>query len=382
MRPVSAAFLRTLHGSHVMTARARVCSDFQTGTNPTGTEIPIIAGDVTHDGTADVRATLDLTTDGTQKWPANAGALLAPYGNEIFIERGVAYGNGVTEWVSQGYYRIDRPEQDVVPDGEIRISGSDRMAGIIDARLEAPRQWNGGTTTYGAVISQLVREVYPLATIEWDDFTSGDFIGRTLVTEDDRFGFCDDLVKSVGKIWYWDYRGVLVIKDPPNASNPVWTVDAGKGGVLVEMSRELTRQGVRNIVVATGEAADQTPPARGVARDANPNSPTYYAGRFGPVPQFFSSPLLLTNAQAAEAARSLLQQSLGLPYNVDWASIANPALEPYDPVIIKYPDRLRSGTFRTETHIIDQHKLGLTADAPSSATTREQTVVLITTQEG
>lgn len=381
MRPVSAKFLRTLRGSHVMTARATVCTTFQTGTAPTGTVIPIIAGDVVHDANADVRATLDLTTDGTQMWPRTADALLAPYGNEVFVERGVAYGNGVTEWVSQGYFRINSPAQDAAPDGPIRISGSDRMAGIKDARLEAPVQFSGATT-YGAVVNQLVTDVYPLATIQWDDASNGLFLLRSLVAEQDRFGFLNDLVKSLGKIWYWDYRGVLMIKSPPSSTSSVWTVDAGSSGVLVQMSRELTREGVNNIVVATGEAGDQTAPARGVARDDSPVSPTYWRGRFGPVPQFFSSPFITTNTQAATAARTLLLKSLGLPYNVNFRSVANPALEPYDPITIKYPERSRSRNLTTETHIIDQLKVGLTHVDPTAATTREQTTILITTTEG
>lgn len=381
MRPVSQAFLRSLPGSHVMVSRARVCTTFQTGTNPAGTEIPILGGDVTLDASADIRATLDLTTDGTGMWPVEGSDLITPYGNEVFVERGIRYGNGVTEWVSQGYFRIDTPEQDEVPDGPIRIAAPDRMAGIIDARLEAPVQF-GATAQYGDVVEQLVTQVYPLATVEWPDGGDGNFLLRALIAEEDRFGFLNELVTSAGKIWYWDHRGVLVIKDPPDPDTPVWTVAAGKGGVLVEMSRELTRKGVYNAVVATGEAGDTTAPARAVARDINTDSPTYYLGRFGPVPRFYSSTFITSNAQAASAARSLLLTALGLPYNVEFRSVANPALEPYDPVLIKYPERSRSATLLEEVHIIDTLKLGLTHADPTAATTREQTVVLISTEEG
>lgn len=381
MRPVSTAFIRSLQGSHVMTARARVCTTFQTGTNPTGTVIPIIAGDVTMSADADVRATLDLTTDGTGMWPVDGRDLLTPYGNEVFVERGIAYGNGVTEWVSQGYFRIESPEQDEVPDGPIRISGSDRMAGIVDARLEAPVQFPS-TAQYGDVVEQLVWQVYPTATIQWPDGGDGNFLLRAMIAEEDRYDFLNNLVTSAGKIWYWDHRGILVIKNPPDPDNPVWTVAAGKGGVLIEMSRELTRKGVTNAVVATGEAGDTTPPARAVARDDNTDSPTYYYGAFGPVPRFYSSPFITTNAQAASAARALLLTSLGLPYSADFSAIANPALEPFDPVLVRYPERARSASLLDEVHIIDTLKLGLTHDVPTTATTREQTVVLIATQEG
>lgn len=381
MRAVSLRFLSALLGSHVMVSRATVLTTFQNGTAPSGTVIPILGGDVTHDGNADIRATLDMLTDGTAKWPRSQDAAFAPYGNEIFIQRGVDFGNGQVELVSQGYFRIYAVEQDEPPDGPLRIEARDRMSGIIDARLERPLQF-AGNLTYDTVVSQLVRGVYPDALIDWDDAAGSNFLLRTMIAEEDRFGFLNDLITSLGKIWYWDHRGRLQIKSPPNPGNPVWTVKAGRAGVLVSMGRELTREGVYNVVVATGEAGDSTPPARGVARDNNPNSATYWLGRFGQVPKFFSSPFITTNAQAAAAAGAQLLTSLGLPYNVDFRSVANPALEPFDPVTIAYPSRSRGIDLTSETHVIDQLKLGLTHADPTTATTREKTLVLIATEEG
>ena len=68
MRPVSAAFLAALRGSHTMVVRARVCSTFQTGTDPDGTSVSILSGKVTVDGTADIRTTLDMSVDGTGRF--------------------------------------------------------------------------------------------------------------------------------------------------------------------------------------------------------------------------------------------------------------------------------------------------------------------------
>ena len=372
MRPVSAEFLRTLRGSHEFIARARVVEPGLTGTNPDGTFIPILGGSVTMDATADVRSTLDLDTDGTGMWPRRAGDLLAPYGNELFVERGIKYGNGSLEWVSQGYYRIQAPEQDNPPNGPIRLAASDRMASIIEARLLAPRQFDS-SATYGDVVADLVNEVAGY-TIEWDDGTEADTLDRTVLAEEDRFGFLNDLVKALGKVWYFDYRGILVIKDPPDASSPVWDVNHGAGGVLVEMSRDLSREGVYNAVVATGEAADAEVPARAVVYDNNPNSPTYWLGTFGKVPRFYSSSFITTDDQAFSAASSMLRQSLGLPYNVDLSQVPNPALEPLDPVRVSYSD-----SDARELHVLKTLTVPLTATEAQAATTQEQTNVLIGT---
>lgn len=371
MRPVSDAFLRTLTGSHRMVVEARIVEPGLTGVDPDGTALAVLGGDVTLDGTADVRSTLDLTVDGTDMWPSRRSTLLAPYGNEIFVRRGVRLGSGATEWVSLGYHRITRVAQDRPPDGPIRIDGRDRMAGIIAARLTAPAGFGSGATL-GDVVEQLVTEVYPAAGVEWDDATDTETLGRALTCEDDRHAFLRDLVVAHGKIWYWDYRGILVIKDPPASSSPVWDVNSGAHGVLVSMSRDITSDGVYNGIVAIGEATDAAVPARAVVVDNDPTSPTYWHGDFGKVPRFYSSPLLKTDAQAQTAAASMLTRGLGLPHSVDFTAVPNPALEPYDPVRVAYSNR-----HGREVHVLDRLTIPLTADAAMPASTRALPTVVI-----
>lgn len=377
MVPVSPAWTRTIVGSHRALFRATVCDTFQSGTSPTGTRIAIVDGDVTLDGTAAVRGTLDLTTlgisaQGVAMWPERADSTLVPYGNEIFIERGIQYTDDLVEYKGLGYFRIDDTGQNAPPDGPIRISGSDRMAGIVDAKLLAPRQFGSGTTL-GAIVAELVGEVYPDATIEWDDASNLIALTRALVCDFDRHAFLDKLIRSIGKVWWWDYRGILVIKDLPSSTAPVWDIHAESGGVLLRVARRLTRIGVANAIVARGEALDSIDPPRGVAIDANPLSPTYFGGRFGPVPGFITSPAIQTKAQAEAAAETELRRRIGLPHNMDLTATPNPALEPYDPVSVRVP---RSGR---QTHVLDRIRIPLSDRAGMTAATREQTAVLITT---
>lgn len=367
MRPVSAAFLRVLRGSHQMDARATIVTSFQTGTAPSGTEVGVISGDVTHDGTADIRATADLKVSGD--WAEQPDGLLTPYGNEVFIERAVKYGGGSREWVSQGYFRLNSVEQPDAPWGEIRLAGADRMCGIVDARLVSPRQYLPADSVED-VFTDLVLEVYPAATIQYDFDAAGTLLGRSLIADQDRYGFLRDLATGLGKILYWDYRGFLIVASPPDPTVPVFEVNSGAGGVLVTLSRKLSRDGVYNAVVASGEAGDDQAPARAVARDMNPASATFWDGRFGKVPRFYSSPFLTTDAQAQSAAESLLRKVVGLPYSVDFTAVPNPALEPLDSVRITHPDR-------SEVHILETVKVPLSPLEALSATTREQTDVII-----
>lgn len=375
MRPVSDMFLNSLSGSHQAVAEAYVVTSGQTGVTPTGTLIPIFSGDVELDADASIRSTLDLSTDGTGMFPDQSSDLLTPYGNEVFVRTGILFGLGAVEWVSLGYFRIQSVEQEQAPNGPIQISAKDRMSGIVEGRLVNPVQF-ASTDTYGDIVDDLITEIYPWATIEWDDSTDTDAVGRSLIADEDRYQFLDDLVTSVGKIWYWDYRGILVIKDPPDETDSVWRVNSGENGVLVSLNRELSRDGVYNGVVAYGDAMDTEVPARAVVVDNNPSSPTYWNGDFGKVPRYYSSPFITTDAQALSAATSLLKQNLGLPYSVDFNVIPNPALEPYDPVTINFMRRGNNRNF-DEIHVLDKITIPLTNNQPMKAETREQTVVII-----
>ncbi len=369
MLPVSAGFLATVRSSHRIASRVRLITPGATGADPPGTDLRIVDGTVTLDGAADVRGMLDLTLQ--EGWPAGTGTDEAtPYGTELAVSRGVILGNGAVERAPLGIYRIVAVEQDDAPTGTLRVTAADRMSGIVEAKLTAPRPFLS-TATYGAVVADLVQEVYPAQTIEWDDASAAGTLGRTTIVESDRYGFLKDLARSLGKIMYFDYRGVLVIRTVPDPTVPVWDVGAGRGGVLVKLSRAITREGVRNAVVATGEAADDFPPARAVVVDDDPDSPTYWDGPFGKVPEPYSSPLILTNAQAKNAAEQMLAQLKGLPYAVDLTAVPNPALEPYDAVRVVYPPVLgQVPIVIRERHVLEQIRIPLLAAGTLTATTR------------
>lgn len=376
MRPVSAKFLTTIRGSHTAVFRATLCTSFQSGTSPAGTDLPIIGGNVKLSATADVYGTLELTTAG--EWPRDDDTSLAPYGNEIYVERGIEYAVGQREWVGLGYFRIDTLEQDEAPDGPLDISGSDRSAGINDARFGTPRQF-ASSLTRGQLVSLLINEVYPAALIDWDDTALRDgTVGRAVIEERDRGGVLRDFIKSLGKVGYWDYRGRYAIKTPPSTTGAAdWAVDAGRAGVLVQMKRALTREGVYNAFIATGEAADTVTPVVGTAYNLDPTSPTYYRGLFGPVPGFYSSPFLTTTAQCVNAAAAQLRQQLGIPYQVKLSSVPNAAIEPWDVLDAVYPKQARRQSYWTERHVVDGLTIPLDTSTALDIDTRQQQTELI-----
>jgi hypothetical protein len=147
IRPVSASFLSTLRGSHASAVDARICSTYQEGTDPDGVGVEVIEGSVELDGTAEIRSTLDLLTGGDRRWPRRASDALASMGQEVFVRRGLALAGGSVEWVSLGFHRVNTIEQGAPPDGPIRVTATDRMAGLIDGRLLAPVQFPASPPT-------------------------------------------------------------------------------------------------------------------------------------------------------------------------------------------------------------------------------------------
>jgi hypothetical protein len=373
MRPVSNSFLNTVRGPHKAVFRARLVWPWVVGVNPAtaGSPVPVISGDVTFDVNSDVNATMDLTL----AYPFED---INPYAHEIYLERGVMYANGTTEYVGLGYFRVNSVEDTLIRDSDfdgtaIRITGEDRMSNLRDGRVPSPLQFSASTSV-ASVLDFLVQDVMPGVTTVYDtvNWPGGDAASTTLgsdhFVDQDRLGFIQELVAAYGKICYFDYAGRFVVKDPPNTSGtPVFNINSGLNGVLVHATRTISRDGVYNAVVATGEAADaNVPPVYGIAIDNDPASPTFYGGTFGKVPKFFNSSFLVTDAQCAGAAQKLLDASHGLPYSVTLGMVPNPALEAWDVVSVTYSDGY------VEIHIIDQITYSMSVDDEMSIQTRKQ----------
>lgn len=364
MRPVTDAFQEAVHASHQIATLVSVLTATE--------EIPLtaaVAGTVTLDQPAATRGRCDLTLvdDGTlglvPRLPAD---LLTPYGNEIRASRGVLLPTG-PELVSLGIFRIEDVEITDGPEGlQIQVTGQDRSARVIDARFEEPYQVAGGTNAITA-IAAVIAAAWP--DVETDLTPTSRTSPQVLANEgDDRWAFAQSLATSIGYALYFDGDGVLIGRPVATSTTPVDRIAEGEGGVLVRAGRRWTRQGTFNRVIATGENTGEAAPARGVATDLDPTSPTYYYGDYGRVPRFYSSPFIATDDQAADAAAAILARELGTTQQVSFGSIVNPALEPDDVIAVR---RDRAGI--DEDHIIDRLTIPLGHEEAMSGATRATT---------
>lgn len=366
-----ADFAPLVSGSHTARFRCIAVEGFQTGNDPTGDRLNIINGGVDFDATAEVRATGGV--DVVENWPTVRDLRLAPYGNEVFLARGVDQGAFGVTWSPLGYYRIADTDQSDAARGPLSLSLEDRMATIIDSRFLQPRQWLTGTSV-GDIVDEVILEIYPEADIIYDDDSNLAQLGRSLIAEESRYNVLDTLAKGLGKIFYWDTLGRLIFETIPDDDVVNWTVKAGPNGVMVDSNRSLTRDNVYNAVVVLGEGADQQRPVRAVAFDAQESSPTFFGGPFGRVPRFYSSPFITTELQAENAAVNLLRQSLGAPYDVGLSAIPNPAVRPYHVLRVIYNDGSR------EKHVVEKCSIPLNVDDSLGVATRQSTIVHVGVQ--
>ncbi len=370
MRPVSAAFGPAVRASHQAVVKVEVLDLGTVVQTITTSPAAVTSGSVSLDARAASRGRFDLTIvdDGSLGLiPTTAAGLLAPYGNEVRISRGLILPTGVTETPSIGVFRIDAARIDDSADSlTINLSGMDRSARVIDARFEEPYEIASGTLVETAIRNLVTYAIPDVVTV----FPGATYTTPALRAEegDDRWKLAQDLATASGLELFFDGDGALRLQALAGGGT-VTTLAEGSTGVLLSASRNWVREGSYNAVVATGENTGATTPARGVAYDIDPTSPTYYYGPFGKVPMFFQSAFIVTNDQALAAATAMLQRQLGTTQTATFGTIVNPSLEPGDTVRVT---RLRAGI--DEELAIDTLTIPLSADQPMTGQTRARQV--------
>lgn len=365
MRTVSSRFQTAISGSH----RLAISVDVLRGSGVAATIDTVVDGSVTLDITAATRGRVDLTITGDDLIPTSPTDLLAPYGNELQVKRGVRYADGTVELVSLGVFRIDSVEiSDAGAGREIRLSGGDRSVRVIDARFEEPYQITAGTNVATA-IQNTVADALPSITF---DLTSTTMTTPLLSASegDDRWKFVQDLAASIGHALYFDGDGTLVSRPVANtgATAPATQLTEDTDGLLLSADRSWGRAGTYNRVIATGENTGEGAAVRGVATDLNTSSPTYYYGGFGRVPRFYSSQFITTDDQAADAAAAMLSRELGTTQQINFGTVCNPALEPNDVARVT-----RAALGIDEDHIIDSLTIPLGSQGAMTGKTRAVT---------
>ena len=345
MLPMTTRAVNTLRGNHTI----RIYAAAFAAHGGVVDNLPVVSGSVVVDASSQVRRTASVGIGQSDLWPVDPYSILSPLGSEMLISYGIILQDGQTEWIQILRGPITRVTRTVPTSGEdaaILVDVSDRSSKVAQARFDAPAQTVAGATTV-AEITRLITDVLPDVTVF--DRTGDTKVAPQLEMERERWNDgIEKLADSIGAEVYADETGNFIIRTQPTISDPpVWTLDAGEGGILLGEDDETSRDLTYNRVVASGQRVDGTPPVYAVVSDTNPFSPTYISGPFGIKTRFYASPLLTTTGQCTSAATSLLARVNGRHMDVSFKALTNPALEAGDVIRLRFEDR-------DEVHIIDR----------------------------
>ena len=265
---------------------------------------PVTSGSLRADRDSKVRLNCDVSV-AIEEWkdlPIDNRA------GRFVVRRGIGT-LGYREAMPLGEFRVDDITRPSV--GVVTINGSGLEAYVVDARFLQPRTPAYGASTVDQV-RQLVQEALPAAKFTLRN-TTDRRVSATAAYDRERRDAIDALANSIGAEVFVDARGQWVIADTPNPFGgvPVFLIDDGDGGVLVNRQETNTRDRVYNAASVKGTSMDQnTPPVFAWAADLDPRSPTYFYGPFGQKPIFYTSQFFTRVDQCQRYADQLLGEAL------------------------------------------------------------------------
>lgn len=253
-------------------------------------------------------------------------APLAPFGQTLRIDLGVDLGRQGVEWLRRGEFLISTTE---LQGDTVAVEAVGLLTLIEEARFVSPFQPSG---TFASTVKALVE---PALTVEIDSALTDRNVPASLQWDEERLDGLWELLDAWPADAHVRPDGVLYVSDPPTLlPESQYDLTDGVGGTVIQWSSGATRDGAATVVVARGQTADGTQ-VQGVAYDTAAASPLRYGGPFNPlpVPFFFFSPLLVTNAQCTKAANTILARLRRSAAHMLTASIVpNPALQAGDAV--------------------------------------------------
>ena len=368
MIATTAAFQAAVQGSHTMAVEVAVRRRFDS--NDIALLYPI-DGSVSVDAGRATRRTASLTFadyDGTLL-PSNLGSYLTPWGGyEIVIRRGVVYPSGTREMVALGVFTVISASAQADDSGvTISVNLEDR-ASLMSATTFASTYTIASGTNLTTAIANLINNrltnsiivsaptsVYTtpkmaLGNGDWSDPLED--LRRLATAQGWEIGFAAD-------------GTAVAAAHPQFGLAPVATIATGTAGTLLSSSRAYTVDGITNsVTITTGSTYNTADLYTATSRDSDPQSPTYYLNpAVGERNDQISNGVILSTAQAQEAADNIIRQFIGQP--VSFEMIPNPALDVRDTVLVT-----DSRINLNHLVVIDSIEIPLTSDGTMAITGR------------
>ena len=299
--------------------------------------VPVKAGSVTWTTSQQVQGTLSLTVprigavsqdEGARDWtPLAPDSPLAAMGQVLHVQVTVASLVSTDRWdIPLGRFLITQWE---VGATDIRITGKSLFQHLEDDRLTSPTvPYSGGT-----LASELRRLVGGhMGVIVSDALTNRSC--PSMSWGESRI----DAIYEIADAWPARLRegpdGVLYVLPPVPAitERPETTLTDGDAGTVIGVTRQGSRAGIFNRIVARGQEQDDAGQPRFQAIIDQTTGPLRTSGPYGIVTRFFSSPLITSKQAALNSATTMLATSVRQKTTVPVTHTPNPTLTLDTPV--------------------------------------------------
>jgi hypothetical protein len=370
MAIASGAFIDAIrYGSYLVQGRLTIYSH---GT-PTQYQVPISQASITVDRNAAQRRQGSITAELVPSvpppplLPTSPSSLLSPFGNELFLETGINTPGQPIIWYPSGLFTITTVTvDDTTVDLVVTLDVADRSFVISQRVLKKP--YNFPATPSG----NFVAEIQALLNMVWGTPLAYNIVPTDAVVPpasynqgSDPWQAALDMAAAVGYELFFDAQGIVrgyPIPDP--ATQPVvWNFtdeptaifgNPGTGSAAlfgspystpVAVQMQMTRQSIYNDIIVTGVGTSNAPlsntgsnaPVLAEAADTNPQSSTYIGGGLGDVPNFVSTNMVTSAAQAQATANNDLQAALSAAWTITVSAPPNPIFDVDNVVTVTRP---------------------------------------------
>lgn len=299
--------------------------------------VPVKAGSVTWTTSQQVQGTLSLTVprigavsqdEGARDWtPLAPDSPLTAMGQVLHVQVTVASLVSTDRWdIPLGRFLITQWE---VGATDIRITGKSLLQHLEDDRLTSPTvPYSGGTLAselrrlvgghMGVIVSDALTN-RPCPSMSW---------GESRI----------DAIYEIADAWPARLRegpdGVLYVLPPVPAitERPEKSLTDGEAGTVIGVTRQGSRAGIFNRIVARGQEQDDAGQPRFQAIIDQTTGPLRTSGPYGIVTKFFSSPLITSKQAALNSATTMLATSVRQKTTVPVTHTPNPTLTLDTPV--------------------------------------------------
>lgn len=274
------------------------------------------------------RCTIQVHED---MYPFDETDLLAPYGNQLQVVRGIEYATGHRNAWTVFVGRIQ--EAQLTSDGVATIHASDYSTDVVENKFLVPQNSAVGVPV-GTQVRELIQNGYPPATFA--TFDVDDIPVPQLTWQLERGQALNELATSVGAYWYALADGSFTLRRYPWTvpTSPVVTYQEGDDGTITSYQVTRSRDDVYNSLTVTGETLTGSTPVYATAQDNTPGSLTEYGGNFGRRHQLFRLQTPGSQAAAFSAAQENLRRLVSPIQTWNWAMTVDAALELGDTVRI------------------------------------------------